>query len=97
MAYYAKIDNNNKVVRTLVADTSFFTNFIDDSPGEWLVSDASTGVGYIYSIETSLYTPPEPWVAPLAAPDDGNQYVWNESTLEWVNGNEIHTAWKETI
>jgi len=55
------------------------------------------GVGYIYDSVNDVFYPPQPysswsiglssnwiWVAPVPAPVDGNNYMWNESTLSWV-------------
>jgi len=55
------------------------------------------GIGYIYDSVNDVFYPPQPysswsiglssnwiWVAPVPAPVDGNNYMWNESTLSWV-------------
>ena len=55
------------------------------------------GVGYVYDSVNDVFYPPQPysswsiglssnwiWVAPVPAPVDGNNYMWNESTLSWV-------------
>jgi len=55
------------------------------------------GIGYIYDSVNDVFYPPQPysswsiglssnwiWVAPVHAPVDGNNYMWNESTLSWV-------------
>jgi len=53
------------------------------------------GIGYAYDAERDAFIPPKPfpswvldeafclWGAPVAMPDDGNMYNWNESTLGW--------------
>lgn len=54
------------------------------------------GVGYTYDAVRDAFIPPKPyeswllnedtclWVAPVAMPDDGKLYDWNESTGTWV-------------
>jgi hypothetical protein len=53
-------------------------------------------VGYTYDRERDAFIPPKPfaswvlnddtclWNAPVAMPDDGKQYQWNEDTQAWV-------------
>ena len=53
------------------------------------------GVGYIYDETRDAFIPPQPydswilnetsclWEAPVAYPDDGQQYTWNEETTSW--------------
>jgi hypothetical protein len=54
------------------------------------------GIGYIYdSVRDAFYTP-QPyaswtldeetclWNPPIPYPDDGNRYIWDESTTSWV-------------
>ena len=118
MAHYAKV-NQGIVEKVIVAEASFFTSFVDDSPGEWIQTSYNTrggvhyqpnsntpsddqskalrknyaGVGYHYD-GTGFYAP-QPynswtlnttsylWEAPVAYPDDEQQYTWNESTKQW--------------
>jgi len=54
------------------------------------------GVGYTYDAERDAFIAPQPfaswtlddarcvWVAPIASPDDGKPYRWDEATLTWV-------------
>jgi hypothetical protein len=58
------------------------------------------GVGYTYDSERDAFVPPKPfaswvldedtclWAAPVAYPDDGKVYTWNEDTTSWVLVNE---------
>jgi hypothetical protein len=60
------------------------------------------GIGYIYNVEHDKFHQPRTfnswilnsnfdWQPPVARPDDGNMYNWNEETLSWdlwVNINE---------
>jgi hypothetical protein len=53
------------------------------------------GVGYTYDETRDAFIPPKPfdswtlnetsclWEAPVAMPDDGQQYTWNEETTSW--------------
>ena len=55
------------------------------------------GIGYIYDRTNDVFYPPKPfdswsisvetnwvWNPPVAYPDDGNLYKWDESTKNWV-------------
>jgi len=54
------------------------------------------GVGFTYDRVLDAFIPPQPypswvlnedtclWVAPVAYPDDGEEYQWNEDTQSWV-------------
>jgi hypothetical protein len=53
------------------------------------------GIGYTYDFARDAFIPPKPfdswtlnensclWEAPVAMPDDGQQYNWNEETTSW--------------
>lgn len=53
------------------------------------------GVGYIYDAKNDVFYAPRPydswilsettwlWAAPVAMPDDGKAYVWDETTTSW--------------
>ena len=53
------------------------------------------GIGYSYDQTRDAFIPPQPfpswvlnettclWDAPVAYPDDGNNYQWNEDTTSW--------------
>jgi len=57
------------------------------------------GVDYIYNYEHDVFYAPQPfpswtisaptwiWQAPVAAPQDGKDYTWNETTLSWLELN----------
>lgn len=59
------------------------------------------GIGYIYDPALDAFYPPKPynswvlnettclWEAPVAYPDDGNMYIWNEDELRWDAGPTI--------
>ncbi len=54
------------------------------------------GIGYTYDAGRDAFIPPKPyaswvlnettclWDAPVAYPDDGKRYSWDEATLSWV-------------
>ena len=54
------------------------------------------GVGYSYDTQADAFIPPQPytswvlspktflWEAPVAMPDDGKPYAWNEATQSWT-------------
>lgn len=58
------------------------------------------GVGYTYDSQRDAFIPPKPfaswvlnedtclWDAPVAAPDDGKIYVWDEDAQNWVEVTE---------
>lgn len=54
------------------------------------------GIGYTYDADRDAFLPPKPynswvlveetcqWQAPVAMPNDGKMYSWNEETVSWV-------------
>ena len=54
------------------------------------------GIGYTYDPQRDAFIPPKPfaswvlneetclWEAPIPMPEDGKQYMWDESTLSWI-------------
>ena len=53
MGHYAKV-NNGKVVKVIVAQASFFDNYVDDSPGKWIKTSYNTrgGIHYVPNTNT---------------------------------------------
>ena len=53
------------------------------------------GIGYTYDEVRDAFIPPQPynswtlnedtcqWQAPVAIPDDGKEYIWDEATTNW--------------
>jgi hypothetical protein len=53
------------------------------------------GIGFSYDATRDAFIPPQPysswtlnedtclWECPVAYPDDGNMYIWNEETQAW--------------
>lgn len=56
MAHYAKV-TNGKVVKVIVAEASFFDNFIDDSPGQWIQTSYNTRGGVHYQANSNEPSP----------------------------------------
>lgn len=53
MAHYAKV-KQGKVVKVIVAEASFFNNFVDDSPGTWLQTSYNTIEGVHYQPNSDI-------------------------------------------
>ena len=59
------------------------------------------GIGYTYDADRDAFIPPQPyaswtvnddtclWEAPVAYPDDGEVYAWNEDTGSWDAAPEM--------
>jgi hypothetical protein len=59
------------------------------------------GIGYIYDPTLDAFYPPKPynswtlntnsclWEAPVAYPNDGKLYIWNEDNIQWDAGPEV--------
>jgi hypothetical protein len=64
--------------------------------GETPLRKNYAGIGYTYDITKDAFIPPKPyaswtlveatcqWEAPVAYPDDGKLYKWDESSTNWV-------------
>ena len=64
--------------------------------GETPLRKNYAGIGYTYDITKDAFIPPKPyaswtlveatcqWQAPVAYPDDGKLYNWDESSTNWV-------------
>jgi hypothetical protein len=58
------------------------------------------GIGFTYDKEKDAFIPPKPfeswtlnedtclWEAPVTYPDDGSNYIWNESITNWTEVTE---------
>jgi hypothetical protein len=52
------------------------------------------GIGYSYNVDEDIFVMPQPypswirsgslWNAPIQYPNDGDIYIWNEDTLNWI-------------
>jgi hypothetical protein len=73
MAHFAKIVGG-KVVKVIVADTEFFSGFVDSSPGKWIQTSYNTRGGVHYGADGQ----PDGGVA-LRANYAGVGYVYNSA------------------
>lgn len=60
------------------------------------------GIGYSYDEELDAFIPPQPfnswslntesclWEAPVAYPQDGKDYHWDEEDMQWIFEEEIN-------
>ena len=83
MAHYAKV-RQGKVIKVIVADASFFDNFIDDSPGTWIQTSYNTRGGVHYQANSN-----EP--SPIVYLDNSGSTFLNESSAS-VSGSLPITA-----
>ena len=75
--------------------TSYNTHGGVHSSGGTPLRKNHAGIGYTYDEDRDAFIPPKPfkswklnennciWEAPVARPQDNNNYTWNESTLTW--------------
>ena len=56
MGHYAKV-RQGKVVKVIVAEASFFNNFVDDSPGTWIKTSYNTRGGVHYQANSNTPSP----------------------------------------
>ena len=129
MASFAKLDNNNIVLRVesvvnevlkdlngieqenigieflktlynepnaIWKQTSYNTNAGIHSLGGTPFRKNHAGIGYTYDETRDAFIPSKPfnswilnettcnWNAPIAYPNDGQRYTWNEETLNWT-------------
>jgi len=89
-SYFAKVDNGI-VINIILSNQTF----IDSQDGVWVSSDKLVGVGFTYDEVNDVFTAPQPypswnlinniWKSPNPSP--GENYIWNESSLSWVDYN----------
>jgi hypothetical protein len=89
MAHFAKV-SNGKVVKVIVAEASFFNNFIDDSPGQWIQTSYNTRGGVHY--EPNSYTPSEDQSKALRGNYAGIGYTY-DSTLDAFYAPQPFNSW----
>lgn len=75
--------------------TSYNTSGGVHSSGGTPLRKNYAGIGYTYDTDRDAFIPPKPyaswvlnedtclWDPPTPYPDDGERYVWNESTTSW--------------
>lgn len=76
--------------------TSYNTHGGEHTLGGTPLRKNFAGVGYTYDATRDAFIPPQPfpswilnettclWEAPVAYPDDGKMYIWNESITNWT-------------
>ena len=72
MGHYAKV-RQGKVIQVIVAEASFFNNFVDDSPGKWIQTSYNTRGGIHYQPNSN--TP-----SPIVYFDNSGSQFTNESS-----------------
>jgi len=99
MRYFAKIDDNNKVINVIQAEEEEFIKNLDSSYIETFESVTVTGAraekGYTYDASKKAFFPPKPyssWVldeasntykAPVTYPTHGKKVEWDEDSTSW--------------
>ena len=75
--------------------TSYNTSGGVHSSGGTPLRKNHAGIGFTYDEDRDAFIPPKPfaswvlnettcqWEAPVAYPDDGERYTWNETTTSW--------------
>ena len=89
MAHYAKV-TNGKVVKVIVAEASFFDNFVDDSPGTWIQTSYNTRGGVHY--EPNSYTPSEDQSKALRGNYAGIGYSY-DNTFDTFYEPQPYNSW----
>lgn len=76
--------------------TSYNTHGGEHTLGGTPLRKNFAGIGFTYDRNKDAFIPPQPfaswtlnettclWEAPVAYPDDGKQYIWNESITNWT-------------
>ena len=80
--------------------TSYNTHGGEHTLGGTPLRKNFAGIGFTYDREKDAFIPPQPfaswtlnettclWEAPVAYPDDGKKYIWNESITNWTEEAE---------
>lgn len=97
------LDENNqeseaKGIEFLVNWSGGYTNWKQTSYNGTIRKNYA-GIGYIYDAQRDAFIPPQPfnswlldetscqWNPPIAYPQDGQIYVWDEATISWIVNN----------
>jgi hypothetical protein len=91
MAHWAEIDNNNIVIRVTVGNNNDLAGdegyswLINNLGGTWIKTSYNknirknfAGIGYTYDKERDAFIPPKP---------DGDNWILNEETCNWVDSS----------
>ena len=98
MSHFAKIENGI-VTKVIVAEQDYVDTlngqWIQTSYNANIRKNYA-GIGFTYDAGRDAFIPPKPfaswtlnestclWDAPVAMPNDGKIYTWNESTTSWT-------------
>ena len=89
------IESEEKGIEFLTVWSGGYTNWKQTSYNEKIRKNYA-GSGFTFDPIRDAFIPPKPyaswlldeqscrWFAPVAYPNDGNKYQWDESTLAWV-------------
>ena len=89
MGHYAKVVNG-KVSKVIVAQATFFDNFVDDSPGKWIKTSYNTRGGVHYEPNTN--TPSEDQSKALRGNYAGIGYTY-DATLDAFYAPKPYESW----
>ena len=100
--YFAQVDDNNIVTQVIVAGQSFVDSLGGkwvETAMDGSIRFNYAGIGYTYDSKADAFYPPQPypswsldatfkWQPPVAYPEDGKLYTWNETDKKWdeING-----------
>ena len=97
MGNFAKIDENGIVTNIIVASKDYmkYGSLADEKGWVEITEGTNAGKGYSYDAKKGTFLAPKPfeswvldkksntWTAPVAKPQDGERYRWNESEKGW--------------
>lgn len=88
------IESESKGIEFLINWSGGYSNWKQTSYNATICKNYA-GIGFTYDAIKNAFIAPKPfsswllderscqWIAPVAYPDDGKKYQWDESTLEW--------------
>ena len=94
MTHFARV-KDNKVTDVIVADQEFVDGITEMEAAHW-VQSSSADKGWNYDPASQVFYASQPytswtldrdswtWVAPIAHPENGSIYKWDEGDQEWV-------------
>jgi hypothetical protein len=101
MPYFAEIDPHTKeVFRVIRAKSKLWCEYELDGTWVKTYKNTEgknyAGKGYIYHPDKDDFSAPKPypswtlddqchWQPPVAQPDDGNYYTWDEESQSWIS------------
>ena len=98
MAHFAKVEDDI-VTQVVVAEQAYIDTkegtWVQTSYNASIRKNYA-GIGYTYDSTRDAFISPQPypswilnedtcgWESPVAMPDDGKPYIWNEATTNWT-------------